>query len=92
MVTNNIIDSATTTHTEYIDGRGNVTSTHFDKTKFAKKLFEDVIQTLQQEWYNLNSQVPPIEETPRELGIRIGRKVEVVKLIQILKDRYEPNL
>jgi len=31
-----LIDKCTTTHTEYYDGRGNVTSSYFDKEKFAK--------------------------------------------------------
>jgi hypothetical protein len=31
-----LIDQASTTTTEYFDGRGNITSTSFDKEKFAK--------------------------------------------------------
>jgi len=62
---------------------------YIDLEKYTAALIEDVVKTLQQEWYDLNSAVPPETETPRELGIRIGRKTEVVKLIHLLMAKYE---
>lgn len=62
---------------------------YIDLEKYSAALIEDVIKTLRQEWYDLNSAVPPETESARDLGIRVGRKTEVIKLIELLKARYE---
>ena len=36
-----LIEKCTTTSTEYFDGRGNVTSTFFDKHKFAELVIKE---------------------------------------------------
>lgn len=36
-----LISSCETTTTEWYDGRGNVTSTHFDREKFAKLIVKE---------------------------------------------------
>lgn len=64
---------------------------YIDLDKYSDLLIKDVVKTLQERWYSLNSEVPPETETHRELGIRIGRKTETIYLLHLIKQRYETN-
>lgn len=45
-----LIKKCEVTTTSYFDGRGNVTSTHFDRYKFAELLLEEVRNILAEEY------------------------------------------
>jgi len=45
-----LIDQASTTTTEYFDGRGNITSTCFDKEKFAALVRADEREKVAKQW------------------------------------------
>jgi len=41
-----LIDQCTETFTHYVDGRGNITETYFDKEKFAELIVKDCIDAI----------------------------------------------
>jgi hypothetical protein len=60
--------------------------------KFAELLLNEHVNILRQEWYDLNN-APEVEgETPRDIGIRVGRKSEVNVLICKIKKHFELNV
>ncbi len=44
-----LIDQATTTYTSYFDGRGNVTTSYFDKEKFVELLKQAIYDSVKEE-------------------------------------------
>ena len=63
-------------------------SRHFDIEKFAELIVRDTIKLLQQEWYDLNN-APPVEgESARDVGIRVGRKSEVIALMSKVSKHF----
>ena len=42
---------------------------------------------LQQEWYDLNNMVLPADETPRDIGLRVGKKCQLIKTINDLTNQ-----
>jgi hypothetical protein len=56
--------------------------------KFAELIVEEHLRLLQQEWYDLNN-APAVEnESPRDVGIRVGRKGEVITLMHKIKEHF----
>jgi hypothetical protein len=56
--------------------------------KFAELIIQDTIKLLQQEWYDLNN-APPVEgESARDVGIRVGRKSEVIALMSKVSKHF----
>jgi len=56
--------------------------------KFAELIVRDTIKLLQQEWYDLNN-APPVEgESARDVGIRVGRKSEVIALMSKVSKHF----
>ena len=65
-----------TTSTSYFDGRGNVTSTVFDKEKFAELIVKETITEMSQQLYwhgedqsNNPSFYKAIDKTKKQFGI-----------------------
>ena len=56
--------------------------------KLADLLIRDCVGELKKEWYSLNNEKPSEEESPREVAIRIGKKTELLILIEKLYARY----
>lgn len=56
--------------------------------RFSKLLVEDVISLLRQEWYDLNNIEKAEDESLRDVGIRVGKKSEIIALIGKIKDRF----
>ena len=55
---------------------------------FAELIVQDTIKLLQQEWYDLNN-APPVEgESVRDVGIRVGRKSEVIALMSKVSKHF----
>ena len=58
------------------------------KEKFADMLIAETIKVMQQEWYDLNN-TPAVEnESPRDIGIRVGKKGEVISLMHKIKTHF----
>jgi hypothetical protein len=56
--------------------------------KFAELIIQDTIKLLQQEWYDLNN-APPVEgESARDVGLRVGRKSEVIALMSKVSKHF----
>lgn len=56
--------------------------------KFTNMLLDDVNRLLQERWYELNNRLKPEDETLRELGIRLGRKSEVINIQNLIRKHY----
>lgn len=67
-------------------------SSNLELAAFSQKLSEllvkDVVDILRQEWYTLNNIETKPEDTPRDIGLRVGAKGEVIKLIHLIQKHY----
>jgi hypothetical protein len=60
----------------------------FDKEKFAELIIKDIINIHNQEWYGWNN-APKVEnETPRDIGMRVGAKSQTIRLIHLIKKHF----
>ena len=60
----------------------------FNKEKFAELIVEDTLKLLKQEWYDLNN-IPLVEgENTRDVGIRVGRKSEIIVLLDKIRTHF----
>lgn len=57
--------------------------------KFAQLIVQENIKVLQNEWYELNNQSNPEIESPRDVGLRVGRKTEIVHLIEKIRTHFK---
>lgn len=48
---------------------------------------EYIINMLKQEWYDLNNMATLVDETPRDIGIRLGKKCQIIKTINDLSNQ-----
>lgn len=56
--------------------------------KFAELIVEEHLALLQQEWYALND-APEVEnESPRDVGFRVGKKSEINVLMAKIRDHF----
>lgn len=46
-----------------------------------------IIKMLKQEWYDLNNMAVPVDETPRDIGLRVGKKCQLIKTINDLENQ-----
>jgi hypothetical protein len=56
--------------------------------KFAELIVEEYINLLRKEWYDLNNAKPIADETLRDVGYRVGRKAEVIALMDKVKKHF----
>jgi hypothetical protein len=67
--------------TEYI---GN-----FDWREFAELMVKEHLRIMQQEWYDINNEpIDPTSESPRDVGLRVGRKSEIIVLMHKVKKHF----
>lgn len=59
-----------------------------DQEKFAELIVQEHIKILQQEWYDLNNEPRPENETPRSIAMRVGRKGGIIALIGKIKKHF----
>ena len=60
-----------------------------DAENFAKLIVKEHLRIMKTEWYELNNMpVDPAGESPREVGMRIGRKGEVIALMGKIKKHF----
>lgn len=57
--------------------------------KFAELIVEEHVELLKQRWYTLNNAVPENNETPRDIGMRVGQKAEVMHCIHLLSNHWK---
>lgn len=56
--------------------------------KFAELIVADTVNVLKQEWYDRNN-APEVEnETPRDVGLRVGAKSQTIRLIHVIKKHF----
>jgi len=56
--------------------------------KFAELIIQEHAKLLQQEWYRLNDLPKFADETPRDIGMRVGKKSEIVLLLALFKNHF----
>jgi hypothetical protein len=55
---------------------------------FAELIVQEHIDLLKQEWYALNNEPAVPGESPRDVGFRVGRKTEIINLIEKIKKHF----
>ena len=60
----------------------------FFEQRFAELIIEDLLTLLQQEWYDLNNLAPVPDESPRDIGLRVGKKGEIIVLMEKIKQHF----
>jgi hypothetical protein len=56
--------------------------------EFAKLIVQEHVNLLRQEWYELNN-APEVEnESPRDIGLRVGKKGEIIVLMEKIKQHF----
>jgi hypothetical protein len=60
----------------------------FEWREFSNLIIKEHIDLLRQEWYNLNNAPKEENETPRDVGIRVGRKTEIILLINKISNHF----
>lgn len=64
---------------------------HFDEQHaeiFAGLIIKQFITLLQQQWYELNDDKPVENETLRDIGIRVGKKSELIHMIEVTRTYF----
>jgi hypothetical protein len=56
--------------------------------KFAELMVQEHLNILQQEWYRLNDLPEVDDEMLREIGMRVGKKSEIVLLQALIKKHF----
>ena len=56
--------------------------------KFAELIVQEHIKILNREWYELNNLPVPENESLRDIGLRVGRKSEIISLIEKIKKHF----
>lgn len=56
--------------------------------EFARLLGEEAVRVARDRWYELNNAPVVAEESPRDVGIRVGRKMELIRLMTELNQHF----
>lgn len=64
------------------------TETKFSPEKFAELIVREHINLLRQEWYDLNNLPNVADESTRDIGLRVGKKGEIMVLIAKIKQHF----
>lgn len=84
-----LIDLATTRiHTRSAPFGAACVTESFDKEKFAELIIQEHAKLLQQEWYRLNDLPKFADDTLRDIGMRVGKKSEIVLLQALFKNHF----
>ena len=82
------IDKAAQAHAGRIVGNDEDSNYAVYKAKFAELLLADTLNVMQQEWYDLNN-TPEVEnESPRDVGFRVGKKSEINVLMAKIRKHF----
>lgn len=58
---------------------------------FAQLIIREHTKVLQQEWYRLNNLPPAPDESARDVGLRVGKKIQTVLLLEQLRQHFKAN-
>ena len=56
--------------------------------EFARLVAEEAVRVVRNRWYELNNQPTPEGETARDLGMRVGRKTELIQVMHTLNQHF----
>jgi hypothetical protein len=56
--------------------------------KFAELIVQECIGLIRQEWVELNSLWRAEDESTRDTGIRVGKKLQCITLINVISDHF----
>jgi hypothetical protein len=56
--------------------------------EFARLLGEEAVGVARDRWYELNNAPAVADESPRDVGIRVGRKIELIRLMTELNQHF----
>ena len=56
--------------------------------KFAELIIEENLRIMQQEWYDLNNAAKIEDESARDIGMRVGKKSEIIRLMSLIKKHF----
>lgn len=59
--------------------------------QFAELIIEEHLNLIRQRWYDLNNREVTGEETPRDIGFRVGQKAEDIWLIENVRKHFGVN-
>lgn len=59
--------------------------------KFAELIVQECIGLIRQEWFELNDHIRSEDESSRDTGIRVGKKLQCVKLINVISNYFGVN-
>lgn len=60
--------------------------------KNSSLIVNEVLNILRQEWYDINNVEPVENESPRDVGFRVGRKTELVHLTEKFRKHFGVEL
>lgn len=76
-------------HIYYEQCRKSNTQWEWDfEQRFAELLIREHLDILRNQWYDLNNLPVTGEESPRDIGIRVGRKTEVNVLMDKIRKHF----
>lgn len=67
-------------------------TTIFSAEKFAELILQEHVELLKQRWYTLNNIKPPSDESSRDIGMRVGQKIEVQQCIRLLLNHWKDRI
>lgn len=56
--------------------------------EFARLLGEEAVRVARDRWYELNNAPVVADESPRDVGIRVGRKMELIQIMHTLNQHF----
>jgi hypothetical protein len=73
---------------KYEDGGSGVEFSEEALGVFANLIIEEHIKLLRRTWYERNNEEYPKDMSPRDIGVKVGRKNEIVVLIEKIKQYW----
>ena len=56
--------------------------------EFARLLGEEAVRVVRARWYELTNQPAVAGESPRDVGMRVGRKAELIHIMHTLNQHF----
>jgi hypothetical protein len=56
--------------------------------EFARLLGEEAVRVVRDRWYELNNTPAVADESPRDVGMRVGRKTELIQVMHTLNQHF----
>lgn len=56
--------------------------------EFARLLGAEAVRVARDRWYELNNAPAVADESPRDIGMRVGRKTELIEIMHLLKQHF----